>query len=101
MMTDSRRTVLLLLFVGLALVACAPSANPLTDQALTDGGAPAGFFLGIWHGFIVVVTFVISLFSNSVGVYEVHNTGWSYNLGYLLGLMMALGGSGAGARGKR
>ena len=53
----------------------------------------------MWHGFIVVVSFVFSLFSDSVGVYEVHNTGWSYNLGYLLGLMMALGGSGAGARG--
>ena len=46
-------------------------------------------------------SFVVSLFSVSVGVYEVHNTGWSYNLGYLIGLMMALGGSGAGARRKR
>jgi hypothetical protein len=99
-MTDSKRVTLLLLFVALVLAACAPSANPLTDQALADG-SPAGFLLGVWHGFIVVVAFIVSLFSDSVGVYEVHNTGWSYNLGYLLGLMMALGGSGAGARRKR
>ena len=91
------RVAVPLVFVLLAVAACAPSANPLTDQALADG-SPAGFLLGVWHGFIVVVAFVVSLFSDSVGVYEVHNTGWSYNLGYLLGLLMALGGSGAGAR---
>ena len=99
-MTDSRRLTLPLLLVVLALAACAPSANPLTDQALGDG-SPAGFLLGLWHGFIVVLTFIISLFSDSIGVYEVHNTGWSYDLGYLLGLMVALGGGGAGARRKR
>ncbi len=97
-MTDSRRVALLLLLAVCALAACAPTANPLTDQAIADG-SPAGFLLGVWHGFIVVVSFVVSLFSDSVGVYEVHNTGWSYNLGYLFGLMMALGGGGAGARG--
>ncbi len=99
-MTDSRRLTLVLLLVVLVVAACAPSANPLTDQALGDG-SPAGFLLGLWHGFIVVITFVISLFSDSIGMYEVHNTGWSYDLGYLLGLMAALGGGGAGARRKR
>ena len=89
-----------LLLVLCTLVACTPSANPLTDQVLADG-SPAGFLFGVWHGFIVVLSFIISLFSDSVGVYEVHNTGWSYNLGYLLGLMMALGGGGAGARRRR
>ena len=64
-MTDSRRLTLLLALVALA--ACAPSANPLTDQALGDG-SPAGFLLGVWHGFIVVISFVVSLFSDSVGV---------------------------------
>jgi hypothetical protein len=96
-MTDKQRMTSLFVFVVCVLAACAPSANPLTDQALGDG-SPAGFLLGVWHGFIVVIAFVVSLFSDSVGVYEVYNTGWSYNLGYLLGLMMALGGSGAGAR---
>jgi hypothetical protein len=95
-MGNSRRAAAVVLLVVLVLAACAPSANPLIDQAVGDGSS-AGFLLGIWHGFIVVITFFISLFSDSVGVYEVHNTGWSYNLGYLIGLMMALGGSGAGA----
>ncbi len=37
---------------------------------------------------------MVSLFSDSVGVYEVHNTGWPYNLGYLFGVMMFFGGGG-------
>ncbi|MCK5258513.1 MAG: hypothetical protein KAJ69_03255, partial [Thermoplasmatales archaeon] len=47
---------------------------------------------GIWHGLIIVITFIISLFTNEVGLYEVSNTGWSYNLGFLIGLMISLGG---------
>jgi hypothetical protein len=86
--------------VVLALAACAPGANPLVGEAAADA-TPAGFFLGIWHGFIIIVTFVVSLFSDSVGIYEVHNTGWSYNLGYIFGLMMALGSGGAAAGKKK
>mgnify|MGYP000580863601 CR=1 FL=1 len=63
---------------------------------------PAGFWVGIWHGFIIVVTFVVSLFNHSVGVYESNNAGWSYNLGFLLGCTASLGGGfRAGTRSRR
>jgi len=91
-----RLPVLLLLTAGL-ITACAPSANPLRGGAGLDG-LPAGFLPGIWHGFILVFTFIASLFTDTVGVYEVHNTGWPYNLGYVLGVMMFFGGGGASAR---
>jgi hypothetical protein len=42
-------------------------------------------------------TFIASLFTDSVGVYEVRNVGWAYNLGYLFGIMMFFGGGGAGS----
>jgi hypothetical protein len=47
-------------------------------------------------------TFVVSLFTDSVGVYEVHNTGWPYNLGYLIGVMAFFSGGGgaAGSQGR-
>ena len=55
---------------------------------------PAGFWAGLWHGLICVITFIISLFSDSVAMYEVSNSGGWYNFGFLLGAAIALGGSG-------
>jgi len=54
---------------------------------------PAGFWAGLWHGLICIITFIISLFSKSVAVYEVSNSGGWYNFGFLLGAAIALGGS--------
>lgn len=55
---------------------------------------PAGFWAGLWHGFISLVTFIISLFNdNNVTIYEVSNSGWPYNLGFIIGASMFYGGS--------
>lgn len=87
--------VALVLAVAL-LAGCAPGANEL--RGTMDGeGETAGFLMGIWHGAIVIVTFIISLFSDNVSIYEVHNNGGWYNFGFLLGAGIALGGSGGGA----
>jgi len=83
--------------LALALLAgCAPrGSDPL--QAVDQTSDPAGFWKGLWHGFIVLFTFVISLFTDKVGIYEIHNSGNLYNLGYVLGVMIFFGGSGGGA----
>ena len=57
---------------------------------------PAGFWMGLWHGLISLVTFVISLFNSEVTIYEVNNTGWPYNLGFILGIMIFYGGGSKG-----
>jgi hypothetical protein len=100
-MLRSWRTALLISVLACVVAACAPSVNPLAGEAV-PGDSPAGFLLGLWHGFTVLFTFVVSLFSDSVGVYEVHNTGWPYNLGYLIGVMAFFSGSGgaAGSKGR-
>lgn len=85
-----------LLGVALLLASCAPGPNPAAGQ----GGDVAGFWLGLWHGAIALVTFVISLFNHNVTIYEVHNNGGWYNFGYLLGISIVWGGSG-GAAGRR
>ena len=60
-------------------------------------GQIAGFWRGLWHGLIAPVTFLISLFKENVGIYEVHNNGKWYNFGFILGLMIIFGGNkGAG-----
>jgi hypothetical protein len=79
--------------VVLLLTSCAAGPNP----AAGTGEDPVGFWLGLWNGIILPVTFVISLFTNDVSVYEVANNGNWYDFGYFLGLLMVLGGSGSGA----
>lgn len=69
------------------------------DPRLT-AEAPAGFWLGLWHGAISWVTLVIGLFSDQVQVYEVHNRGGLYDLGFLLGVGLVHGG-GSRAAGRR
>ena len=45
-----------------------------------------GFWYGLWHGIISPITFVISLFSDKVVVFETHNNGCWYTFGFLLGV---------------
>ena len=53
---------------ALALSACAATQT----SAAVSPGAP-GFLLGLWHGFIFPVAWVVSLFVNNVAVYAVPN----------------------------
>jgi len=92
--------VVLLLTVVLALSACAASPNELQGTE-SEEGEVAGFWLGLWHGIIAPFTFIISLFSDNIGIYEVHNNGGWYNFGYLIGLTIIFGGSGGGAGSRR
>ena len=85
-----------LLGAAFLLSSCAAGPN---DAA---GSGSAGFLLGLWHGFIVPVTFFISLFTDQVNVYEVANNGNWYDFGFVVGAASSLGGGGgAGANGRR
>ena len=97
-----RRWLVGLLAVACLVVlgACAPGVNASVDTAGPDGDV-AGFWLGLWHGLIVVITFIVSLFNEGVSIYEVHNTGALYDLGFVLGLFIAFGGPAGGASGRR
>ena len=86
---------LLMLLVFLA--GCAPGTNQLKDTP-NDQLAVAGFWRGLWQGFISPFVFVISLFKSDLNIYEVHNNGGWYNFGYLLGVACFFGGSGNRAR---
>ena len=68
-----------------------------------SGDQPAGFWAGIWHGVISVVTLIIHIFNDGVRIYETNNTGGWYDFGFLLGVICVWGGgSGVGcARSKR
>ncbi len=96
----NRRLLLALVFAALLLAACAAGENPAVDVPDPNGDV-AGFWLGLWHGIIAPVTFVISLFSDNVNVYEVHNSGNWYDFGFMIGIGTFLGGSGGGAAASR
>jgi hypothetical protein len=81
--------------VGTLLLLSSCAAGPNT--AAGTGEDPAGFWLGLWHGIIAPVTFVISLFTDDVSVYEVANDGNWYDFGFFIGAAIALGGAGGGA----
>ena len=96
------RNILLILLAMLILLltSCAAAPNPYVDVVPEDGTI-AGFWMGLWHGVIFPFTFVISLITSNVGVYELHNNGGWYNFGYLLGLSIIFGGSGGSAMRRR
>lgn len=98
-MIASRRALALLAGLGILLLlsSCAAGPNPADGS----GADPAGFWLGLWQGIILPVTFVISLFTDSVSVYEVVNDGNWYDFGFFLGVLLFLGGGGSQAGRRR
>jgi hypothetical protein len=64
-----------------------PSSNPELNQP-GDDGRIAGLILGLWHGIIAPVMLVGSFFNPAMQIYEVHNNGVEYNLGYLIGVAL-------------
>src|SRR5215467_998845 len=89
-MKSSLTLLMIALLVVNILVGCAPGPNQFKGNA-NEHGVLAGFWLGIWHGFIAPFVFVISLFKSNLNVYEAHNNGAWYNLGYLFGLACFFG----------
>jgi hypothetical protein len=91
---------ILIVALLVTLTSCAAGPNPVQNMA--DGsGEVAGFWLGLWHGIIAPITFFISLFSDTVNVYEVRNSGNWYDFGFVLGAGILFTGGAAGARKKR
>jgi hypothetical protein len=83
------------------LAGCAAGPN---EAAGAGDGDLAGFWLGLWHGLISPVTFVVSLFNHDVNIYEVRNDGNWYNFGFILGVALVFSGgarSGSAAQVRR
>ena len=98
---DMPRTAMWFPAAGLALLMLSGwAAGP--NQMVDAGRDPAGFWLGLWHGLIAPITFLISLFTSEVNIYEIRNNGNWYDFGFVLGVSVAFGGgshgSTAGAR---
>jgi hypothetical protein len=79
----------------IALPACLhPACAAAQDPHAIAAHAP-GFWLGLWHGLIFPLAWIVSLFTDKIAIYAVPNDGGWYNFGYFLGIVVF----GVGARG--
>ncbi|MCJ8013564.1 hypothetical protein MUG84_17720 [Paenibacillus sp. KQZ6P-2] len=75
------------LFIIMSLLTgCVPgdgTNNPLNH---------AGFFWGIWHGWIAPISLIIGVFNHKIRLYEIYNSGWWYDFGFYLAVISGFGG---------
>ena len=76
--------MLLLLIFVISISSCAPNHYE---------SHKSGFFSGILHGMIIVFSLIGKLFGFNIGIYAEHNTGFTYWLGFILGIGVFGGGS--------
>jgi hypothetical protein len=97
-----KKFIPIFVLVGLAVVAAAIYIIVyhvgMPTRAVDLSGAPANFWLGLWQGLIIVLSFIASWFDNNIVLYQVHNNGFWYNLGYLIALSVSVGGIARGSR---
>jgi hypothetical protein len=77
----------LVTLVGVGLLGCAAGNERFTPDD------PAGFWAGLWHGMISLITLIIGLFSDDVHFWELDNRGWWYEAGFWLGITIMAGGA--------
>lgn len=70
----------------LSLAGCFPGSNNFADDS------PAGFFSGIWHGWIAPISLIAGFFNDDIHIYEPRNTGWWYDLGFYVAVISGFGG---------
>ncbi len=86
---NMKRKILLIIAVSV-MVICLAGCIP--GDGKNTAGNPAGFFWGIWHGWLAPVSLIISIFKNNISIYEAANTGWWYNFGFYMALISGFGG---------
>ncbi len=91
-MNSKNRLFYLFLFV--VATAFITSCATQSVEQISD---PPGFLKGLLHGFIILFSFIASLFTD-YSIYAFPNSGGWYDFGFLLGVMIFFGGSGAGSR---
>ncbi|NLO61689.1 MAG: hypothetical protein GX104_11520 [Spirochaetales bacterium] len=75
----------LIVLVGLCCVSCLAGTLPEEKK-------PAGFWMGIWHGWIAPIALIGRLFNSEIRIYESFNTGWWYDFGYYMAIISGFGG---------
>ena len=75
----------LVIFSALALfmASCANTVDSTT--CINDVSDAGGFWWGLWNGMTMGFSFIGSLFSDNIAIYDVNNNGGWYDFGFVLG----------------
>jgi len=79
-MLDRKRVV-----IGLMLVLLTGCADQMTFEQAASA-EQVGFLHGLWHGLIIIISWVCSLFFDDVAIYAIYNNGGWYDFGFVLGV---------------
>ncbi len=77
---------LLAITASLTFTGCIPGDGTYTHED------PAGFFWGVWHGWIAPISLIVGLFKDGIRIYETVNTGWWYDFGFYIAVISGFGG---------
>ncbi len=78
------RATVIVLVAGVLLMACATQPSPVAFD-------PPGFWSGLLHGAIAPFALIAAFFAD-VRIYAFPNSGWWYDLGFLIGTGVVFGG---------
>lgn len=76
----------ILVIILITLTGCIPGDGTYKAED------PAGFFWGIWHGWMAPISLIVGFFKRDIRVYEVINTGWWYDFGFYIAIISGFGG---------
>jgi hypothetical protein len=100
-----KKFIPLFVVIGLALVGAGiyivVNEVGMATYNTGPGVEPAGFLLGLWQGLIIWLSFISSWGNNTIALYSPFNNGVWYNLGYILGLCITLGGGAKASKNRR
>jgi polyferredoxin len=85
-MTKSMVATLFVVSIIVTFSGCFPGGTSYSAQE------PAGFFSGVWHGWIAPVSLIVGLFKDGIRIYEPLNTGWWYDFGFYIAVIAGFGG---------
>ena len=90
--SEDKGSVLIFLLIPIALFLIAFVLYANTVIPLVTPTVYTNAFWGFLHGVFAVPTFIYSLFADNITIYQAPNSGGWYNLGYLIGVSITIGG---------
>jgi len=91
-MNSNNRSVKVFALLLIAAASLIVLSSCLPGDMMEARAKPAGFLLGIWHGWLAPVSLIISIFNPGVTIYETVNTGWWYDFGFYIAIISGFGG---------
>lgn len=74
--------IIVIVLGSTVLSGCAHQPTP------SDFNDPPSFFMGIIHGFLILFSLIGGFFNDDIRVYAFPNSGWWYDLGYVIGVVL-------------